>query len=104
MNYRKLSAIITRAAASGFNRSYYATTYTRPTLYSKISPLGDPRINVTPELDKWIENGRKVSVAELQRIIHDLRKRKRFTQALQVHTQTHISTQFIFEFFTLVEM
>ncbi|CAM8900330.1 unnamed protein product [Rhodiola kirilowii] len=95
MNYRNLSLILTRAA-TGLNRfgvtagsaaesrSYYTTTLTRKTLYSKICPLGDPGITVVPELDKWVENGRKVSVAELQRIIHDLRKRKRFSQALQV--------------------
>ncbi|GAB4826950.1 hypothetical protein Ancab_033830 [Ancistrocladus abbreviatus] len=53
-------------------------------LYSKISPLGSPDISVKPELDDWMEKCKKVNVAELQRIIHDLRKRKRFSQALQV--------------------
>ncbi|OVA14942.1 hypothetical protein BVC80_8951g49 [Macleaya cordata] len=46
---------------------------TKSNLYSKISPLGSPSIKLGPELDKWIENGRKVRVAELQRIIRDLR-------------------------------
>lgn len=67
-------------------RSYY-TSRTRPhkpSLYSKISPLGNPKTSVVPELDDWVHNGNKLRVAELQRIVHDLRKRKRFTQALQV--------------------
>lgn len=53
-------------------------------MYSKISPLGSPGISVQPALDGWVDKGNKLSVAELFRIIHDLRKRKRFTQALEV--------------------
>lgn len=56
----------------------------KETLYSRISPLGNPRINVTTVLDKWTEEGRKVRFAELLRIVLDLRKRSRFSQALQV--------------------
>ncbi|KAK6124339.1 hypothetical protein DH2020_041909 [Rehmannia glutinosa] len=67
-------------------RLYY--TKSKPknkvSLYAKISPLGNPNVNVTPELEKWVEMGNKVRFAELQRIILDLRKRKRFAQALQV--------------------
>ncbi|CAO2842845.1 unnamed protein product [Amaranthus hypochondriacus] len=68
-------------------RGYYTTTKTKPgseSLYSKISPLGSPGISVKPEIDGWVEKGNKVRVAELLRIIHDLRKRKRFTHALEV--------------------
>ncbi|KNA11298.1 hypothetical protein SOVF_136500 [Spinacia oleracea] len=54
------------------------------TLYSKISPLGSPGISVKPELDGWVDKGKNLSFDELMRIIHDLRKRKRFTQALEV--------------------
>ncbi|KAF5181633.1 Pentatricopeptide repeat-containing protein [Thalictrum thalictroides] len=53
-------------------------------LYSRISPLGDPNVSLVPELDKWVEEKKKVKVAELQRIIRDLRKRKRYSHALQV--------------------
>ncbi|KAL8468015.1 hypothetical protein ACS0TY_031312 [Phlomoides rotata] len=63
-------------------RWYY--TRNQKSLYAKISPLGNPNVNVTPELDKWVEMGNKVRFAELQRIIIDLRKRKRYNQALQV--------------------
>ncbi|KAK6149908.1 hypothetical protein DH2020_017433 [Rehmannia glutinosa] len=68
------------------SRLYY--TKSKPknkvSLYAKISPLGNPNVNVTPELEKWVEMGNKVRFAELQRIILDLRKRKRFAQALQM--------------------
>lgn len=40
---------------------------------------------VVPVLDQWVDEGRKVNSFELQRIIRDLRSRKRFSQALQVH-------------------
>lgn len=66
------------------SRSYYTRRTQKPTLYSKISPLGSPSISVVPELDDYVHNGNKVRVAELHRIVHDLRKRKRFTQALEV--------------------
>ncbi|XP_008225086.1 PREDICTED: pentatricopeptide repeat-containing protein At4g21705, mitochondrial [Prunus mume] len=66
------------------SRSYYTSRTKKPTLYTKISPLGNPSLNVVPELDDWVYKGHKVRVAELQRIIHDLRKRKRFSQALQI--------------------
>ncbi|OIW13688.1 hypothetical protein TanjilG_08030 [Lupinus angustifolius] len=65
-------------------RSYYSSRTNKPTLYSKISPLGNPTTSVVPELDDWIFKGNKLRVAELQRIVRDFRKRRRFTQALQV--------------------
>ncbi|KAM2350692.1 hypothetical protein ACFXTH_005608 [Malus domestica] len=46
--------------------------------------LGNPSLNAVPELDDWVYNGNKVRVTELQRIIHDLRKWKCFSQALQI--------------------
>lgn len=72
------------------SRSYYTNRHKKLTLYTKISPLGSPSVNLTPELDDWVEKGNKVRFAELQRIILDLRKRKRFSQALQVDQFTHV--------------
>ncbi|GAU35440.1 hypothetical protein TSUD_363960 [Trifolium subterraneum] len=66
------------------NRSYYTSRTKKPSLYSKISPLGNPTTSVVPQLDDWVYKGNKVSVGELQRIVRDLRKRSRFSQALQV--------------------
>ncbi|KAI3716929.1 hypothetical protein L1987_68166 [Smallanthus sonchifolius] len=53
-------------------------------LYSKISPLGNPSLAMTPELDDWIKTGKKVRSSEVKQIIHDLRKRRRFHHALEV--------------------
>ncbi|XVF40506.1 hypothetical protein PTKIN_Ptkin01aG0119000 [Pterospermum kingtungense] len=70
---------------NGFTtRFYYTNRVNKATLYSRISPLGSPDKSVEAELEAWLKNGNNIRVAELQRIIHDLRKRKRFTQALQV--------------------
>ncbi|KAL2495019.1 Pentatricopeptide repeat-containing protein [Forsythia ovata] len=68
------------------SRCYYTKSKKKneASLYAKISPLGNPNVNVTPELENWVQLGNKVRFAELQRIIIDLRKRKRYSQALQV--------------------
>lgn len=66
------------------SRSYYTNTRNKETLYSKISPLGNPSLNLAPELDDWVQKGNKVRFAELQRIVQDLRKRRRVSQALEV--------------------
>lgn len=78
------------------NRSYTTATITRSesdnssqkkvSLYSRISPLGNPNLAMTPELDDWIEKGKKVRPSELKQIVHDLRKRKRYHHALEVST------------------
>ncbi|KAK7405322.1 hypothetical protein VNO78_06545 [Psophocarpus tetragonolobus] len=65
-------------------RSYHTSQSKKPSLYSKISPLGSPNCSVVPVLDDWVYKGKKLCVAELNRIIRDLRKRSRFSQALQV--------------------
>ncbi|KAL7591928.1 hypothetical protein Lser_V15G32245 [Lactuca serriola] len=76
------------------SRSYTTATITRSesdnssqkkvSLYSRISPLGNPNLAMTPELDDWIEKGKKVRPSELKQIVHDLRKRKRYHHALEV--------------------
>ncbi|KAF7803462.1 pentatricopeptide repeat-containing protein [Senna tora] len=66
------------------SRFYYTSRTRKPTLYNKISPIGSPSTSVVPELEDWVYKGNKIRVAELQRIIRDLRKRRRFTQALEV--------------------
>ncbi|KAH7545992.1 hypothetical protein FEM48_Zijuj01G0153000 [Ziziphus jujuba var. spinosa] len=65
-------------------RTYYTNRTNKVTLYSKISPLGNPSLSLVPELEHWVHQGKKLRVGELHRIIHDLRKRKRFSQALEV--------------------
>lgn len=69
-----------------FTRAYRAAKpVARNNLYSRISPLGDPDVSLTPVLDQWVLEGQKISELELQRIIRQLRSRKRFKHALQVH-------------------
>ncbi|KAL6197149.1 hypothetical protein ACLB2K_032761 [Fragaria x ananassa] len=80
----KLSFVKTLIRNAITSRSYYTSRTKKPTLYTVISPLGNKKQIVTPELDNWVSKGNKVSVAELHRIIRDLRKRKRFSQALEV--------------------
>ncbi|KAK1557367.1 hypothetical protein Q3G72_023317 [Acer saccharum] len=67
-----------------FSRFYYTNRVNKSTLHSKISTLGNLKTSVVPELENWVKNGNKVQFGDLQRIIHDLRQRKRFTQALEV--------------------
>ncbi|XP_068646036.1 pentatricopeptide repeat-containing protein At4g21705, mitochondrial-like [Aristolochia californica] len=71
---------------SGFSptRLYASKRGGQNTLYAKLSPLGNPNISLVPELDRWAYKGTKVSTAELNRIIRDLRMRRRYKQALEV--------------------
>lgn len=77
-----------RTLQSNHNYHYYrfsaVRSYTKTSLFSKISPLGSPNASVAPVLDGWIQKGKKANVAELQRIIRDLRKHNRYPQALEV--------------------
>lgn len=65
-------------------RSYSSRGTSRKSLFSKIAPLGNPNLSIVPALDGWIDAGKTTSVAELQRIIRDLRKRNRYGHALEV--------------------
>lgn len=78
------------------SRYYYTNRVKKTTLYSKISPLGDPKSSVYPELQNWVQCGKKVSVAELIRIVHDLRRRKRFLHALEVSNSIQIKSLSLF--------
>ena len=46
--------------------------------------MGDPFFSVVPVLDQWVQEGNEVKNFELQRIVRDLRTRRRFNQALEV--------------------
>ncbi|XVE88032.1 hypothetical protein DITRI_Ditri19aG0036000 [Diplodiscus trichospermus] len=65
-------------------RFYKANRVNKTTLNSRISLSGSPDKSVVAELEVWLKNENKMRVAELQRLIRDLRQRKRFTQALEV--------------------
>ncbi|KAI6684574.1 hypothetical protein NL676_030487 [Syzygium grande] len=49
----------------------------------KVSPLGNPGWSVGPVLDSWVQRGNKVRLAELQRLIRDFRRCRRFSHALE---------------------
>ncbi|KAL5581792.1 hypothetical protein UlMin_014234 [Ulmus minor] len=53
-------------------------------LFARISKLGDPRNSIVPVLDKWVEEGRDIKKEELQRMIKQFRKFRRFSHALQM--------------------
>ncbi|XP_009789509.1 pentatricopeptide repeat-containing protein At4g21705, mitochondrial-like [Nicotiana sylvestris] len=59
-------------------------------LFSRISPVRRADL-IIPVLDQWVVEGRKVTSLELQRIVRDLRSRKRFSQALQVSEWMSVS-------------
>nr|GLL24112.1 pentatricopeptide repeat-containing protein At2g20710, mitochondrial-like [Ipomoea trifida] len=53
-------------------------------LYRRISPVGDPNVSVLPILDQWIEEGKTADKVELQRIIKELTRFRRYKHALEV--------------------
>ncbi|KAF5934975.1 hypothetical protein HYC85_026104 [Camellia sinensis] len=61
-----------------------SSSSSRDTLYSRISPLGDPRVSIEPILHHWVREGRVIEHQQLQMIIKLLRKFRRFKHALQV--------------------
>ncbi|KAB1209997.1 hypothetical protein CJ030_MR6G023546 [Morella rubra] len=54
------------------------------TLLFRISRAGDPRFPIVRVIDQWLEEGRDISNADLQRIIKQLRRHRRHTHALQI--------------------
>ncbi|EXB79630.1 hypothetical protein L484_011570 [Morus notabilis] len=71
-----------------FSSLFYSTTRAPKgdTLFQRISRCGDPKISLIPVLNHWAEQGRDVNQPELQRIIKQLRKYRRFSHALQLFT------------------
>ncbi|XAR55496.1 hypothetical protein NMG60_11035575 [Bertholletia excelsa] len=69
---------------SSVNASSSSVSASKNSLYSRISPLGDPNVSLLPILDQWVEERGGIDRSELQRTIKMLRQFKRFTQALQV--------------------
>lgn len=57
----------------------------RDCLHSRINAIGRPSCSVVPVLQQWVEDGKTVNEFQLQRIIRDLRSRRRFIHALEVN-------------------
>ncbi|XP_065879852.1 pentatricopeptide repeat-containing protein At4g21705, mitochondrial-like [Euphorbia lathyris] len=84
MSSKLISNTLIKFRNAAFSRFYCTNRSRKVTLYSRISSLGYPGTSILPELENWVQNGNKVRVSELQYIIRDLRKKNRFTQALEV--------------------
>lgn len=46
--------------------------------------MGDPSLSLAPVIDQWVEEGNQVKELEFQRLVRDLRARRRYKQALEV--------------------
>ncbi|GKB76873.1 pentatricopeptide repeat-containing protein [Tanacetum coccineum] len=53
-------------------------------LYSRISPVGDPKVSIIPILDQWEKEGKTVRSQHLIAIIKSLHKFNSYTHALQL--------------------
>ncbi|KAM3697407.1 hypothetical protein ACJW31_06G109800 [Castanea mollissima] len=69
---------------------FYSTrTLARPSppidsLYSRVSRAGDPKVSIIRVIDQWLEEGRQVQQSDLIMMIKQLRKFRRYSQALQI--------------------
>ncbi|KDP24137.1 hypothetical protein JCGZ_25794 [Jatropha curcas] len=65
--------------------STYSSYSSAPSgLSRRISRAGDPSVSMVPILEKWLEEGNDIKLSELQKFIKQLRKFRRYTQALQI--------------------
>ena len=68
-------------------RSYSSERAQRrpPSLQSTLWPLGHPGTLLVPEIERWAEkSGNRLRPVELERVVKELRKRRRHRQALEV--------------------
>ncbi|PIA55318.1 hypothetical protein AQUCO_00800211v1 [Aquilegia coerulea] len=56
----------------------------KDTLYKRISPLGNPRVSIVPILDQWVQEGKPAKPKYLKDMIHELRKYRRYSHALEI--------------------
>ncbi|KAK6230534.1 hypothetical protein QUC31_002052 [Theobroma cacao] len=86
LNSNKKTNALTANVILARTKSYCFTpnTVNSNNLYSRINAVGDPRCGVDPVLQQWVQEGRHVNELQLQRIIRDLRARRRYSHALEV--------------------
>lgn len=53
-------------------------------LYSRVSRAGDPKVSIIRVIDQWLEEGRQVQQSDILMMIKQLRKFRRYSQALQI--------------------
>ncbi|XBJ09198.1 pentatricopeptide repeat-containing protein At4g21705, mitochondrial [Aegilops tauschii subsp. strangulata] len=74
-----------RAASSPPSNSAERPPRRPPGLQSTLWPLGHPDTLLVPEIERWAEKpGNRLRPVELERIVKELRKRRRHRQALEV--------------------
>lgn len=71
--------------SSSTSTSYGVVENDSDTLYRRLSPVGDWSVSIVPILNHWIKEGRSVNKVQLQRIIRELRRYKRYKHSLEVH-------------------
>lgn len=57
-------------------------------LYTRVVLVSNPKVSVVPVLEKWINEGKQVSKADLQWMVKQMRNFRRYAHALQVRTLT----------------
>lgn len=59
-------------------------SHERDSLYRRISPIGDQNVSVIPVLDGWINEGNAVNKYQLQSLVKEFRRYRRFRHALEI--------------------
>ncbi|XP_047334279.1 pentatricopeptide repeat-containing protein At4g21705, mitochondrial-like [Impatiens glandulifera] len=75
---------LTSLNLSFFNRAHSMSARQPSDLYSRISPLGDPKHSIIEHIDNWIKEGNVVSLHRFRFMIRDLRRRRRYQHALEI--------------------
>jgi hypothetical protein len=74
-----------RAASSPRGYSSERPQRRAPSLQSTLWPLGHPGTLLVPEIERWAAKpGNRLRPVELERVVKELRKRRRHRQALEV--------------------
>ncbi|KAJ9177028.1 hypothetical protein P3X46_012283 [Hevea brasiliensis] len=64
--------------------SSYSSSAPVDSLHRRISRSGNPAVSIVTVIEKWLEEGKSVEQSELRIFIKQLRKYRRFKQALQI--------------------
>ncbi|KAL4191709.1 hypothetical protein AMTRI_Chr07g81920 [Amborella trichopoda] len=62
----------------------FSTGKAQDSIFKRISPLGDPGTSVVPLLEEWVREGRKVHKSDLQSLVKEMRRYRRYKHALEI--------------------
>ncbi|KAJ0974350.1 hypothetical protein J5N97_016315 [Dioscorea zingiberensis] len=74
-----VARLSTAAAAAERRRPGWADS-----LYTRVVLVSDPKVSVVPVLEKWVEEGKALSKANLQYMVKQMRSFRRYAHALQI--------------------